>query len=228
MVSLCHQDTAKKLIVKVIKARNLVKTGFVGKADPYVKMALWHKDKLIEKAKTDTVKNSQNPVFNSTGLVFFDLPELDEEGLKSIKLEFTVMDEDWGKDDVIGRLVIGGENCGGSGLHHWNKVIAKPLVETEVWHPLSESGVNTIKPVIEEKEPPVIETDSKDTQEENKAEPSTPTKEQVSLKFSYSLFEISCMPTFICRSPRETCWFHCATRTQPKSSLSKSSRQETW
>ena len=116
-----------------------MKTGFVGKADPYVKMALWHKGKLIEKAKTDTVKNSQNPVFNNTGLVFFDLPELDEEGLNSIKLEFTVMDEDKvGKDDLIGRLMIGGENYGSSGLHHWNKVIDKPQVETVEWHPLSE------------------------------------------------------------------------------------------
>ena len=226
MVSLCHQNTAKKLIVKAIKARNLVKTGFVGKADPYVKMALWHKGKLIEKAKTDTVKNSQNPVFNNTGLVFFDLPELDEEGLNSIKLEFTVMDEDWGKDDVIGRLVIGGEGCGGSGLHHWNKVIAKPLVETEVWHPLSESGVNTTKPVIEEKEPQVIPTDSEETQE---AKPSTPTKEEVSFKFTASMLnEISHMSTFICRSPQETCWFHYVTRTLPKSSLSKPSRQGTW
>ena len=148
MVSLCHLNTYKKLIVKVIKARNLVKTGFFGKSDPYIKMSLWHKDKLIEKAKTDTINNTQNPVFNNSGLVFFDidLPDLDEEGLKNIKLKFTVMDKDWVKDDVIGHLVIGGENCGGSGLHHWNKVVAKPLIETLVWHPLSESGVNTIKP----------------------------------------------------------------------------------
>ena len=185
MVSLCHLNTYKKLIVKVIKARNLVKTGFVGKADPYVKIALWHKERLIEKAKTDTVNNTQDPVFNETGLVFFDLPDLDEEGLKNIKLVFKVMDEDLVKDEVIGCLVIGGENGRGSGLHHWNKVIAKPLVETEVWHPLSESGVNTTKPMIEEKEPLVIQTDIKDTQE---AKASTLTKEEVSFKFTASLF----------------------------------------
>ena len=165
-----------------------MKTGFVGKADPYVKMALWHKGKLIEKAKTDTVKNSQNPVFNNTGLVFFDLPELDEEGLNSIKLEFTVMDEDWGKDDVIGRLVIGGEGCGGSGLHHWNKVIAKPLVEIEVWHPLSESGANLIKPAIEETEPAVIQTD-------NKEDPKSPVTRNLSSKDEQVIF-IPCIHYF--------------------------------
>lgn len=110
-------------------------TGFFGKQDPFVKITLWHKDKKIEKAKTDTIKNSQDPVFDK--FIFFDLPELDEEGLNSIKLEFTVKDEDWGKDDVIGSVMIGGKNCGDSGLRHWNKVIAEPLVETEVWHSLS-------------------------------------------------------------------------------------------
>ena len=171
MVALCQQPTAKKLIVKVIKARHLEKTGFVGKADPYVKVSMWHKGKMVAKTKTDTIKNTQDPVFNKT--VFFDLPELDAEGLKNIKLEFTVMDEDWGKDDLIGRLVIGGENCAGSALHHWNKIIASPLAESEVWHPLSEFGdtPETTKPVIEEKEPPVTEVDEKEPHEAKKPKP---------------------------------------------------------
>ena len=113
--------------MKVKQARNLVKTGFIGKADPYVKLALWHKDKLVSKAKTDTQKNTQDPVFNKT--LFFDLPELDPvAGLKNVKLEVTVMDEDFGKDDVIGRLVIGGAECAGTALKQWNQVIAKPLL----------------------------------------------------------------------------------------------------
>ena len=173
MVALCQQPTAKKLIVKVIKARHLEKTGFVGKADPYVKVSMWHKGNMVAKTKTDTIKNTQDPVFNKT--VFFDLPELDAEGLKNIKLEFTVMDEDWGKDDLIGRLVIGGENCAGSALHHWNKIIASPLAESEVWHPLSEFGdtPETTKPVIEEKETPVIEVDTKELLATKESKPPT-------------------------------------------------------
>ena len=183
MVALCQQPTAKKLIVKVIKARHLEKTGFVGKADPYVKVSMWHKGKMVAKTKTDTKKNTQDPVFNKT--VFFDLPELDAEGLKNIKLEFTVMDEDWGKDDLIGRLVIGGENCAGSALHHWNKIIASPLAESEVWHPLSEFGdtPETTKPVIEEKETPVIEVDEKEPHEAKEVEDAMIEKAKVRFQF---------------------------------------------
>ena len=159
MISLCHQPTAKKIIVNVIKARNLVKSGFIGKADPYVEISIFQSGKEFAKAKTDTQKNNQNPVFNKT--IFFDLPELNDEGLKNIKLEFTVMDEDFGKDDFIGKLIIGGEDCTGSALHHWNETISSPLSESEIWHSLTESGItpNITKPVVEEKEPPLIEAD---------------------------------------------------------------------
>ena len=161
--------------MKVKQARNLVKTGFFDKADPYVKLALWHKDKLVSKAKTDTQKNTQDPVFNKT--LFFDLPELDPiAGLKNIKLEVTVMDEDFGKDDVIGRLVIGGAECAGTALKQWNQVIASPLDEFEAWHPLSESGiVATTKPIIrpdDDKVPPIIEADKKEDREAKEDKPS--------------------------------------------------------
>ena len=122
-------------------------------------MSLWHKDKLIEKAKTDTVNNTQNPVFNNTGLVFFDLSDLNEEGLKNIKLEFKVKDEDLVKDDVIGRLVIGGENCVGTGLQHWNQIISSPLQEIEMWHPLCDLGAITTKITIKSDNQGSLESD---------------------------------------------------------------------
>ena len=155
MVSLCHQPTEKKLIVRVISARNLIKSKLVGKVDPYVKMKLWHKEKKIDSTKTDTQKNTHDPFFNKTKS--FDLPDLDSEGLKNIKLVFKVMDEDIGKDEVMGRLVIGGKICVGTGLNHWNKVMATPSVETEVWHPLSESGVTNNEFEIEENDPEPLE-----------------------------------------------------------------------
>ena len=159
--------------MKVKEARKLVKTGFIGKADPYVKLALWHKDKLVSKAKTDTQKNTQDPVFNKT--LFFDLPELDPvAGLKNVKLEVTVMDEDFGKDDVIGRLVIGGAECAGTALEQWNQVLASPLDEFEAWQPLSESGIlATTKPIVpdEDKVPPAIEEDKKEDHEAKEGKP---------------------------------------------------------
>ena len=98
---------------------------------------MWNKNRLIEKAQTDVQKNTQNPIFNET--VFFDLPELSNDGLKSIKLDFTLLDEDLGKDDIIGHIVIGGESCDGTALEHWNQVIASPLQEKQMWHLFSES-----------------------------------------------------------------------------------------
>ena len=167
--------------MKVKEARKLVKTGFIGKADPYVKLALWHKDKLVSKAKTDTQKNTQDPVFNKT--LFFDLPELDPvAGLKNVKLDVTVMDEDFGKDDVIGRLVIGGAECAGTALKQWNQVIASPLDEIEAWQPLSESGIiATTKPIEpeENKVLPVIEADRQE-HAETKEEEKSPTMDKVS------------------------------------------------
>ena len=171
--------------MKVKQARNLVKTGFIGKADPYVKLALWHKDKLVSKAKTDTHKNTQDPVFNKT--LFFDLPELDPvAGLKNVKLEVTVMDEDFGKDDVIARLVIGGAECAGTALEHWNQVIASPLDEFEAWQPLSESGiVATTKPIEpeENKVPPIIEADKEEHREAKEEKPPAVNKVSLFLHF---------------------------------------------
>ena len=114
--------------------------------DPYVKVALWYKNQLISKAKTDDQKNTQDPVFGK--IIYFDLPELDQGGLKNVKLDLAVMDKDWGKDDLIGRLVLGGENCVGSCLEHWNRLIECPLQDVEMWHPLCDLGAVTTKLAI--------------------------------------------------------------------------------
>ena len=58
------------------------------------------------------------------------------------------MDKDWGKDDLIGRLVLGGENCVGSCLKHWNRLIECPLQDVEMWHPLCDLGAVTTKLAI--------------------------------------------------------------------------------
>ena len=111
-----------------------------------MKIALWYKNQLISKAKTDVQKNTQDPVFGKT--IYFDLPELDQGGLKNVKLDLAVMDKDWGKDDLIGRLVLGGENCVGSCLEHWNRLIECPLQDVEMWHPLCDLGAVTTKLAI--------------------------------------------------------------------------------
>jgi len=129
VVGLCYIPDAKNLIVKVKNAKNLQESGFVGRADPYVKVKLWQKNKPVAKAKTETSDEPIDPVFNKT-LVF----DLKPDDLKDTKIEFTVMDEDLVKDDVMGHVVIG------AGTNHWNQVIASPGVELTDLHSLSESS----------------------------------------------------------------------------------------
>ena len=80
------------------------------------------------------------PVFNEK--VFFDTPELGIDGLKNIKLDFTVMDEDIGNDDKLGHLCIGGEynegycddGCGSSWYIMWNSIeFLQFLLGMEEW-----------------------------------------------------------------------------------------------
>ena len=70
------------------------------------------------------------------------------------------MDEDFGsKDDKMGHIVIGGENNEGSALLHWNKVIASPNQESEMWHPFLETGSTTklaVDPETKEPLEPVV------------------------------------------------------------------------
>ena len=127
-------------------------------------MNVWLNEKLLSEAKTDTQKNTQNPIFNK--IVFFDLNELDKESLlNSIKVELIVMDQDWDKDYLIGRLVLGGQNCS-----HWSKMFTYPLAESEVWHPIYDTLFVANESHDDEKEQP--NTDSRNTEnmdvEENK------------------------------------------------------------
>merc|ERR1712095_153940 len=118
LVSLCYQPAANRITVVVLKARNLPKMDITGLSDPYVK------------------KRTLNPVFNESFV--FELPHL-EEGLKNISLEFMLLDWDRvTKNEVIGRLELGGEKCQGTALHHWNEVLASPRRQIAEWHKLQE------------------------------------------------------------------------------------------
>jgi Ca2+-dependent lipid-binding protein len=57
-----------------------------------VKIYLLYNDQRIAKKKTHVKKRTLNPVFNESFV--FDLPQLDEEGLKNISLEFLLLDWD--------------------------------------------------------------------------------------------------------------------------------------
>ncbi|CAB4062945.1 SYT4 [Lepeophtheirus salmonis] len=128
LVSLCYQPSSHRITVVVLKARNLPKMDITGLSDPYVKIYLLHNDQRIAKKKTIVKKRTLNPVFNQN--FAFELPTFDEGehgGIKNISLEFLLLDWDRvTKNEVIGRLELGGSNCNGSALQHWNEVISSP------------------------------------------------------------------------------------------------------
>jgi len=136
LVSLCYQPAANRITVVVLKARNLPKMDITGLSDPYVKIYLLYNDQRIAKKKTHVKKRTLSPVFNESFV--FELPHL-EEGLKNISLEFMLLDWDRvTKNEVVGRLDLGGPKCTGTALNHWNEVVSSPRRQIAEWHKLNE------------------------------------------------------------------------------------------
>ncbi|XP_072384764.1 synaptotagmin-4 [Diabrotica undecimpunctata] len=136
LVSLCWQPAANRLTVVVLKARNLPKMDVTGLADPYVKIYLLYNGQRIAKKKTHVKKRTLSPVFNESFV--FDIPQAGE-GLEGVSLEFLLLDWDRvTKNEVIGRLDLGGSKCTGSALHHWNEVCNSPRRQIAEWHKLRE------------------------------------------------------------------------------------------
>jgi len=135
LVSLCHQPGASRITVVVLKARNLPKMDITGLSDPYVKIYLLFNKQRITKKKTHIKKRTLNPVFNESFV--FDLPKSQDSSLDNIQLEFVMLDWDRvTKNEVIGKLELGGEGSEGSQLHHWTEIQASPRRQIAEWHRL--------------------------------------------------------------------------------------------
>lgn len=90
----------------------------------------------VAKKKTHVKKRTLNPVFNESFVL--EVPA-GAEGLESVSLEFLLLDWDRvTKNEVIGRLELGGSRCTGSALHHWNEVCNSPRRQIAEWHKLRE------------------------------------------------------------------------------------------
>lgn len=136
LVSLCWQPAANRLTVVVLKARNLPKMDVTGLADPYVKIYLLYNSQRIAKKKTHVKKRTLSPVFNESFV--FEIPN-GSDGLTNVSLEFMLLDWDRvTKNEVIGRLELGGAKCQGSALNHWNEVCSSPRRQIADWHKLRE------------------------------------------------------------------------------------------
>ncbi|XP_055381688.1 synaptotagmin-B [Condylostylus longicornis] len=104
MVSLSYLQSAERLTVVVIKARNLrVIDDSRNSSDPYVKVSLINNGKKIKKRKTGVIRNNVAPVFNEA-LTF----DVSKDVLKSSFLEFIVLhDSLLGSNEILGKTVLG-------------------------------------------------------------------------------------------------------------------------
>ncbi|CAD7092301.1 unnamed protein product [Hermetia illucens] len=139
LISLCWQPAAARLTVVLLKARNLPRMDVTGLADPYVKLYLLYNGQRIAKKKTHVKKRTLSPVFNES--FAFDIPMSEGNGasLDGVSLELMLLDWDRvTKNEVIGRLELGGPRCVGSALNHWQEVHNSPRRQIAEWHKLHE------------------------------------------------------------------------------------------
>lgn len=135
LMSLCHQPAARRLSVVILKARNVPKMDITGFSDPYVKLYLHHQNTRSAKKKTHIKKRSLNPVFNESFI--FDLPSKDGS-LDEVQLEIIMCDWDRiTKNEVIGRLMLGGPDCNVTSDSHWQEIQKSPRRPIAQWHKLS-------------------------------------------------------------------------------------------
>lgn len=93
----------------------------------------------IAKKKTHVKKRTLSPVFNES--FAFDIPTTEGTGqtLEGVSLELMLLDWDRvTKNEVIGRLELGGPRSTGSALNHWKEVCNSPRRQIADWHKLRE------------------------------------------------------------------------------------------
>ncbi|XP_026678345.1 synaptotagmin-6-like [Diaphorina citri] len=129
LLSLCWQPAANRFTIVVLKARNLPKMDVTGLADPYVKVYLLYKGQRVAKKKTHVKKRTLNPVYNESFV--FEVPA---DNLDSVSLELLLLDWDRvTKNEVIGRLDLGGDKSSGTALTHWTDVCNSPRRQIAEW-----------------------------------------------------------------------------------------------
>ncbi|KAK7124748.1 hypothetical protein R3I94_018961 [Phoxinus phoxinus] len=135
LVSLSYHPVTHRLNVVVLKAKHLPTMDISGlSGNPYVKVNVFYGRKRIAKKKTHVKKCTLNPVFNESFI--YDVPA---ELMPDISVEFLVIDFDrTTKNEVVGRLVLGGQSPIPSGVTHWREVCDNPRRQIAKWHNLTE------------------------------------------------------------------------------------------
>ncbi|XP_033096958.1 synaptotagmin-2-like [Anneissia japonica] len=130
MFSLSYLETAERLNIVILKARNLKQVSEKKDPDPYVKVSVFHAGKRLKKKKTTSKHSIVHPVFNEA-LVF----NVSKNFLKYLKLEVSVIhDNRVGQNEVLGKVIVGPDSHGEE-LAHWNDMITSSKAVAR-WHRL--------------------------------------------------------------------------------------------
>uniref|UniRef100_A0A8C5QZQ6 Synaptotagmin 13 n=1 Tax=Leptobrachium leishanense TaxID=445787 RepID=A0A8C5QZQ6_9ANUR len=140
LLSLSYLPAANRLIVVVIKAKNIHSDKYndlMGK-DLLVKVNLKHRLKRMKKKQSKRIKHKINPVWNE--MIMFEVPpELLTE--VSVELEMVCLDPMDGSNrattasKVLGKCYLG-LNRTGTEKSHWQEMMSNPRRQIPMWHSL--------------------------------------------------------------------------------------------
>ncbi|XP_069479397.1 synaptotagmin-13 isoform X2 [Ambystoma mexicanum] len=132
LLSLSYLPAASRLIVVLIKARDLPSTGLddlLGK-DMSVKVTLRHLSLKLKKKQTKRVKQKISPVWNE--MIMFEVPH-ELLGASSVELEMLCQHKPGGPYHVLGRCRLGLQS-GGTERSHWQEMLNNPRRQIAMWH----------------------------------------------------------------------------------------------
>uniref|UniRef100_A0A8C4QQQ0 Synaptotagmin XIII n=1 Tax=Eptatretus burgeri TaxID=7764 RepID=A0A8C4QQQ0_EPTBU len=127
-----YLPTANRLVVVIMKARNLCSKMLKDCADLSVKLTLWHQSTRLKKKQTKRVRCKLSPVWNE--VIMFEVP-LDHLG--SVALELILVSfEQAGQASAVGRCSVSAR-ASGLGAKHWQEMVSNPRKQIAMWHAVS-------------------------------------------------------------------------------------------
>ena len=134
-VTLRYNPLNCRLSITIIECKQLKPTDFRGKADPYVKIIVTVKDKLVFKDKTEIQKGTSNPYYNEAFTV-----HIAPNQLPLVDLLIMVKDYDMlGTNDEIGSVRMGMEPDSETAEKQWDQMIENLKRPQTAWHHLMPS-----------------------------------------------------------------------------------------
>ncbi|MEE6524923.1 hypothetical protein FKM82_024672, partial [Ascaphus truei] len=135
LLSLSYLPAANRLIVVLIKARNIHSVRWhdlLGK-DLSVKVTLIHQSQKLKKKQTKRAKHKINPVWNE--MIMFEVPP-ELLGELSVQLEMLCQDPNGGPNRVLLGTCCLGLEWTSTEKSHWQEMMNNPRRQIAMWHHL--------------------------------------------------------------------------------------------